>query len=57
MKSCKGTLIFLFVGIQSTGQEFSLFSSFASFSLIFSAAKHFFEDDNSKDGWLDRFSP
>ena len=31
------------------------FSHFLSFSLPFSATKHSFEDDNSKDGWLDLF--
>ena len=30
--------------------QFSLF--YFSFSLTFSAAKHSFEDDNSKDVWL-----
>ena len=31
------------------------FLHFPSFSLPFSATKHSFEDDNSKDGWLDLF--
>ena len=31
------------------------FSHFLSFSLPFSATKHSFEDDNSKDGWLELF--
>ena len=34
-----------------------LFLHFLSLSLIFLAAKHLSEDDNLKDGWLDRFSP
>ena len=28
---------------------------FLPFSLPFSATKHSFEDDNSKDGWLEHF--
>ena len=35
--------------------QFSHFSSFLSFSLPLSAAKHSSEDDNSDDGWLDLF--
>ena len=44
--------------IQRVGGSFAAASSFLhflSFSLPFSATKHSFEDNNSKDGWLDLF--
>ena len=60
MKSCRRDLDFCFAEYIAARQEFSCFSSSASFSLIFflifSVAKHPSEDENLEDGWLDRFS-
>ena len=61
MKSCRKDLDFVsWLNIQRLGGSFPaafLFLHFLSISSIFSAAKHPSEDDNSEDGWLDRFSP
>ena len=44
-----------FFAVNKVRVPFLSFFPFLSFSLLFSATKHPFDDDKSKDGWLELF--